>query len=270
MCEGVSPHMFAKGFLLFMASPQKENGYTMIANELLEALARVRINGEARQVFDVILRKTYGFNKKKDRIALSQFCLATGIKKSDVCRAINKLISMEIIIKIDNELGEIYCIQKDFDEWKPLAKKITLAKKIMTVGEKDNPSLAKKIHTKETTTKDSETKESTLRKVGYLKEIPIEDIREFVERFEINEKGVRSKAEDLLLYCERKGKVYKNYKSFLLNAIKKDCRERLNTKPEIRPPEMKMTEEEKKEDMEKRKKMADSMREIGILKPIKH
>lgn len=142
-----------------MAKPQLEKGYTRIANEILEALGRIRISGEATQVLNVILRKTYGFGKKQDRISLSQFILATGMKKPTVCRAINKLLSMEIIIKIDNELGEIYCIQKDFDEWKPLAKKITLAKKIITVIKKDNSSLSKKIHTKETTTKETLTKE---------------------------------------------------------------------------------------------------------------
>ena len=52
-----------------MAMPQVENGYTRIANELLEALAKIRIPGEARQVFDVIMRKTYGF-RKSDPIAL--------------------------------------------------------------------------------------------------------------------------------------------------------------------------------------------------------
>ena len=49
-----------------MVSPQWENGYTKIANEILESLARIRINGEARQVLDVIIRKTYGYGKKTE------------------------------------------------------------------------------------------------------------------------------------------------------------------------------------------------------------
>ena len=56
-----------------MANPQKENGYTAIANEIMEALCRHRIPGEDRQVLDVIFRKTYGFNKIEDYISLSQF-----------------------------------------------------------------------------------------------------------------------------------------------------------------------------------------------------
>jgi phage replication O-like protein O len=161
----------------FMSNPQCENGYTKISNELLTALCGIRISGEARQVLDVIFRKTYGYNKKKDRISLSQFSLITKLKRPTVCRAIKKLIDMKLIIKIDNDKGEIYLIQKDFDQWKPLSKKITLSKKIMGVIKKDNASLSKKImgvikkdnaslskkiHTKDNTTKDNMTKEITI------------------------------------------------------------------------------------------------------------
>lgn len=91
----------------------------------------------------------------------------------------------------------------------------------------------------------NEKKERPHASIAYLKEIPIEDIKEFTHRFEISEKGVRSKAEDLLLYCERKGKVYKNYKAFLLNAVKKDCKEREVRKTEKIEEKTEMTEEEK-------------------------
>ena len=53
--------------------PQLENGYTKIANELLEAIAAIRIPGEAMQVLLVIIRKTYGYCKKKDAISISLF-----------------------------------------------------------------------------------------------------------------------------------------------------------------------------------------------------
>jgi len=52
-----------------MANPQIENGYTRIANETMDALAKIRIPGQARQVLDFILRKTYGWNKKTDMIS---------------------------------------------------------------------------------------------------------------------------------------------------------------------------------------------------------
>ena len=87
-----------------MASPQKENGYTAISNELLDALSRIRIPGESRQVLDVIIRKTYGFNKKYDCISNSQFVKYTGIKKQHVSRAVAKLKNMNIIY-VKSEIG---------------------------------------------------------------------------------------------------------------------------------------------------------------------
>jgi hypothetical protein len=60
----------------------------------------------------------------------------------------------------------------------------------------------------------------------YLEKIPEEDLKYLTQRFFITRKEIINKAESLNLYCEAKGKTYKNYKSFLLNAIKKDFPER--------------------------------------------
>jgi len=83
-----------------MANPQKEDGFTAIANEIMDALAHIRIPGEERQILDVILRKTYGFQKCEDYISLSQFMSMTGIKKPNVIRAIRGLTSKKMIIVI--------------------------------------------------------------------------------------------------------------------------------------------------------------------------
>jgi phage replication O-like protein O len=115
-------------------NPQLEDGYTAISNELLEALARIRINGEARQCLDVIFRKTYGFKKKEDRISISQFVLYTGINKACVCRALNKIKQMQIVIQKDNK----WSINKLYNSWCPLSKKITVIQKDNTVIQKDN------------------------------------------------------------------------------------------------------------------------------------
>jgi hypothetical protein len=58
--------------------------------------------------------------------------------------------------------------------------------------------------------------------VKYLRHVPAADLKEFAERFGVSEKQIASKAEDLLLYCESRRKTYSNYRSFLLNACKKD------------------------------------------------
>jgi len=75
-----------------MANPQKENGYTAIANEIMDALIKIRVPGEAMQILLVILRKTYGWNKRQDAISLSQFFKDTGMKKPSIIR-LSKIVS---------------------------------------------------------------------------------------------------------------------------------------------------------------------------------
>ena len=106
-----------------MSSPQKENGYTMIANELIEALASIRIAGEEMQCLLVIFRKTYGWNKKKDKISLSQFVLMTGLKKQSAHRALKKLIQKRLISVSNNDDGQTitYGFNKDYSKWIPSA-----------------------------------------------------------------------------------------------------------------------------------------------------
>lgn len=120
-----------------MASPQVENGYIRISTELFVALCHIRISGEARQVLDTVIRKTYGFNKKTDQIALSQFTDSTGMTKTAVLKAIKKLEEMNLIIVTKKGNGcNIFAINKDFDSWKPLPKKETLPKKEISVTKK--------------------------------------------------------------------------------------------------------------------------------------
>lgn len=143
-------------------SPQIENGHTDIANEIMDALSKTRIPGEARQILDFIIRKTYGWHKKRDIISLTQFVLGTNLKKTTVCRGIKKLKDMNLIIdQKDNDLGVSYCFNKHYKSWKALPKKITLPKKIIGVTQKDNNRYPKRVPqnqvTKETTTKETNT-----------------------------------------------------------------------------------------------------------------
>jgi phage replication O-like protein O len=146
-----------------MANPQAEDGHVDLANEIVEQFCRYRISGEEWLVLWSIIRKTYGWKKKQDRISLSQLSQMTGMKRQTVLRAINKLSSKKIIgvIKNDDSGINIYSFNKHFDQWEPLSKKITVSsKKIMPVIKKDNRVSSKKGHTKDTITKDTITKES--------------------------------------------------------------------------------------------------------------
>lgn len=125
-----------------MSNPQLENGYTKISNEILDHLIQTKINENSWQLVLFIIRKTYGFNKKQDKISLSQFVLATQLKKSVVCRGLSRLNNMNIIIRIANDECTTYRFNKDFDTWKPLAKLLTLAKQQTTVSRIANQSVS--------------------------------------------------------------------------------------------------------------------------------
>jgi phage replication O-like protein O len=126
-----------------MAKPQVKDGFTPIPDKILDALARTRIPGEARQVLDAVIRKTCGWGKPSDKISLSQFMNMTGLSKVAICKGINKLLEMNIITKKGNDLVTTYSIQKDYDNWRTLPKKVTSKH----VTQKGNPTLPKKVHT---------------------------------------------------------------------------------------------------------------------------
>jgi len=130
-------------------TPQLENGYTMIANEILDALCKFRIPGEQRQCLDYILRKTYGFKKSEDQISNGQFCSATGLKKGNVSRAIKWLSEKQLVIKSDNTKIPTYRFNKDYSEWLLLSKKQPVIKKATVVIKSDNKLLSKVMDTKE-------------------------------------------------------------------------------------------------------------------------
>ena len=123
-----------------MASPQKENGFTSIANELMEALARTRIPGEARQVLDVIFRRTYGFGKKSCDFQRGYLSKATGISRQNVSRSLRKLESMGIINVVNTDYDVVntdydkqYSINKNYELWNQDSKKRTYSKKTTSV-----------------------------------------------------------------------------------------------------------------------------------------
>ena len=131
-----------------MVSPQIENGYTKIANELLDAIVRCKLPGDEGQVFWTIIRKTYGFNKKMDRIALSQFNLATGLLKPHICRALSKLIEKNMITKSGKGNLPSYRLQKDYTKWKSLPKSVILPHLVTPITESGNSALPNPVNYK--------------------------------------------------------------------------------------------------------------------------
>jgi phage replication O-like protein O len=101
-----------------MASPQKENGYTAIANEILEHLVKVHLLGAEWDVLAFIIRKTYGYQKKLDVISLTQFESGTGLSRPTVVKTLKNLMARNMIVKVylpDERIG--YTFIKDHEKW---------------------------------------------------------------------------------------------------------------------------------------------------------
>lgn len=131
-----------------------DDGYTRLANELLEELIGANLTRNQAKVAFAVCRKTYGFNKKTDRIADSQICQLTKLPRQKVNKAKNDLIAMKVLIKDGLAIGpnknlsewEIpECHQESVNVTKTVTKSVT--KTVTEVSPKQG-------HTKDTNTKD--------------------------------------------------------------------------------------------------------------------
>jgi len=90
-----------------------ENGYIRLANELYEALIIADLTKNQAKVAHAICRKTYGFNKKTDRITDIQIGELTNLPRQKVNKAKNELIAMKVIVKNGFKIG----INKNISDW---------------------------------------------------------------------------------------------------------------------------------------------------------
>ncbi len=122
-----------------MANPEIQDGYTKIGNKILEALARIDLTNYQFRVLMVLIRKIWGWQKKKDRVAQSQIVEATGIAQPNVSRILKELKAKRIIIK-DNQM---ILINENYNHWKGLRRKYINTDnhgKVELLNEKSNKS----------------------------------------------------------------------------------------------------------------------------------
>ena len=99
---------------------QLENGYTRIANELMDIIAQTKFNGSQFRIIMAVVRYTYGFNRKSADMSVSYLAKATGLPERHVRKEVDRLISSKILIVFkeysttsSRELG----LNKNHAEW---------------------------------------------------------------------------------------------------------------------------------------------------------
>lgn len=144
-----------------------DDGFTRIANELLEAVMRAGLSQHQLLVFMAVMRKTYGFNKKSDWVSNEQLSELTGILPHKCSAAKSVLVKRGIL----TQTGRVIGINKTVSEWsslpvkgkekKPYLKKVTLPESgKKSLPESGNAYYPNQVNTKDKHTKDKHTKDN--------------------------------------------------------------------------------------------------------------
>lgn len=139
-----------------------DDGFTRIANELLEAVMRAGLSQHQLLVFMAVMRKTYGFNKKADWVSNEQISELTGILPHKCSAAKSVLVKRGIL----TQTGRVIGINKTVSEWsslpvkgtekEPYLKKVTLPES----GKKSLPESGNAYYPNQVNTKDKHTKDN--------------------------------------------------------------------------------------------------------------
>jgi phage replication O-like protein O len=95
------------------ANPQKENGFTPIANEIIEALSKSTLTAYEYKAILFILRNTYGFQRKEWIVKKWKEFEKIGISNSHVARTLSMLCERKIIEISDKKI----IFNKDYEQW---------------------------------------------------------------------------------------------------------------------------------------------------------
>lgn len=148
-----------------MASPQKENGYTSIANELLEQLYRRRFSASQLKILLLVIRFTYGFNRKTATLSNTFISAGTGMHEITVSKEVGTLLRdnvLKLYKKPSFHNSRIIGINKDYESWLnhlELAEALRVSEIFDRVSETGENELA-----------DTLTKKENIRKTNIKKE----------------------------------------------------------------------------------------------------
>ncbi|MBM3712025.1 MAG: replication protein [Actinobacteria bacterium] len=103
-----------------MASPQCENGYTKIANELMQVIYSSDFTSRELKIILCIFRFSYGYSRKIAKLSLRDLSKYTNINIRHVQSTVSNLISENILI-VQKEFRGVrpreLQVNKDYDSW---------------------------------------------------------------------------------------------------------------------------------------------------------
>lgn len=106
------------------STPQLEDGYTRIANELYEAILGFGFTQRQLLVLLTVLRKTYGYGKKEDDMSASQIGQMCNVGRNHVTEVIGQLVHMQVLNRESGTFGLVLGINKNHSKWLKNASKV--------------------------------------------------------------------------------------------------------------------------------------------------
>lgn len=99
---------------------QKKPNFTGLPHKIVEQLARIDLSPHETRILMVIFRKTYGWQKDMDKIALTKFEIESGLPRREITRALKRLRDRRIVIIIRGKNAtsmNSYRINENCGQW---------------------------------------------------------------------------------------------------------------------------------------------------------
>lgn len=95
-----------------------EDGYTRIANPIMDALCCADFNAREFRVVNFVIRETYGWQVKQKRMSGEYIAKKVKLDPSRCSKVLNELIRREVIIRHGGSRSPV-SLNKNVDDWKP-------------------------------------------------------------------------------------------------------------------------------------------------------
>lgn len=142
--------------------PQTDDGFTRLANELLEALLCAGLSSRQWCVVMAVIRKTYGYNKTADDLGLGQLASMTGIDKAHLSRTVRELADAKVLHRTEGRHAFTLSLNKDYASWGLLKEQRLLKEQPPVadsatgwVADSATPPVAERATTKDNSSKDN-------------------------------------------------------------------------------------------------------------------
>lgn len=103
-----------------MANPQKENGFTPIANEIMEAIQCFQFTQNQFKVLLSLWRNTYGWQRKECEFSLTYIEKTTNLDRKRASATLQSLIEAKVINEIERGSAsktKVVSFNKNYKEW---------------------------------------------------------------------------------------------------------------------------------------------------------